>query len=123
MNYDKYKNQLVFPQLRKQKFPEPKRKDYVNYENHGIAMDEWERNISLYDKTRPKIVKEYNRETMRLDNLFMDDLLDEFGWLHLSGKQRKVISNYLWTDANFKTEIYEKAEEISDIIYVLIEDE
>ena len=121
--FEEYKPSLKYPTTI-HNIVKPKLVDYNNHTEHGIAMDEWERNISHYDRTRPKIIDEFNRETIRLNNLFMDDLLDDFGWLHLSGKQRKVISHYLWeyADNDFKA-IYEKAEEIADVIYVLIEDE
>ena len=83
MDLIKYNNKLMLPKLRNQQHPQPQRKNYDNYESHGIAMDQWERDLSLYDKMRPALLKDYNEESVRLNELFMYDLMDEFNWLFL----------------------------------------
>ena len=116
-----YENKLPHPQLRRQKFPEPKRVDYENYTQLGVAMDEWERNITIYDKQRPQLIDGYNKETQRLNELFMYDLLDEMDWLRLQDSKQMAISAYLWEQGDgSKRSIQDIAYDVSDMIDELI---
>lgn len=121
VNDEKYSNKLPHPQLRKQKYPEPKRKDFDSYAEHGIAMDEWDRNVCHYDAVRPKLIKEFNKESSRLSDLFMYDLLDEMGWLGLSDRKQLAISAHLWEngDGN-RRNVQEVAYDIAEMVDTLI---
>jgi len=114
---EKYNNELPFPKLRRQKFPEPKRGNFKSYAEHGIAMDEWERDVIGYDHERPHLIEAYRRENNRLNDLFMYDLLDDMGWLPLSDSKQQEISAYIWeTGDGNKNEMYDVAYNMCEMV-------
>lgn len=120
--YDaKYDNELTYPKVRKQKFPEPITSEYDSYAEWGIEMDAWKRDIIKYDVERPHLLNAYNLEHQRLNDLFMYDLLDEFGWIRLSDSKQMAISAHIWEDGDGnRYDMYDVAICMSDMIDELV---
>lgn len=113
----KYNNVLPFPTTRTKKYPQPQRKKFDNYTDHGIAMDLWEKEITQYDKKYDVMVSDFNKENKRLNELFMYDIMVEFDWLWLSDEKQLSISSHLWEAGDgSKKEVLNYAYEISPLI-------
>jgi len=124
-SYEKYDNLLPYPKLKKQQHPEPKRKDFVNYTEHGIAMDQWERDCRVYDIDRKKLIKQYQDEQSRMITLFFDDLMDELNWDVLPKEKIDKLKSHIWEEGHSSgfPECYNVAYNMAELVDVLIKDE
>jgi len=121
-SYEKYDNLLPYPKLKNQAFPEPKRKDFVSYTEHGIAMDDWERNRCTYDVERKKLIKEYQDEQSRMIALFFDDLMSELDWDVLPKEKIDKLKSHIWEEGHHAgfPECYNVAYDMVELVDVLI---
>lgn len=121
-SYEKYDNVLLYPKLKNQIFPEPRRKDFNSYTEHGIAMDDWEQSRNAYEIKRKILIREYQEEQGRMIDLFFDDLLSELDWDVLSKEKQDVLRSYVWEHghSNGYPECYNVAYGISDLVGALI---
>jgi len=124
-SYEKYDNKSPYPKLVKQEYPEPKRKDFNSYTDHGIAMDQWENDVIVYTSKRKDLIKEYQNESQKMIDVFFADLMDEMGWSSYTIKQQNSIKRYVWENGHSAgfPECYNVAYSIDELVSELLDKE
>jgi len=124
-SYEKYDNKAQYPKLVKQEHPEPKRKDFNSYAEHGIAMDQWENDVIVYTVKRKDLIKEYQNESQKMIDVFFADLMDELDWNIYTIKQQNALKRYVWEHGHSSgfPECYNVAYSIDELVSELLEKE
>ena len=124
-SYEHYDVLLEYPKLVKQAHPEPKRKDFKNYTDHGVAMDQWERDIISYNVKRKNLIENYQNEQQKMITLFFADLMDEMDWNVYTIKQQNTLKNYVWENGHSAgfPECYNVAYSIDELVSELLDKE
>jgi len=124
-SYEHYDVLLEYPKLVKQQYPEPKRKDFKNYTDHGVAMDQWERDVIGYNVKRKNLIENYQNEQQKMLTLFFADLCDELSWNLFTDKQKNALTAYVWEEghSNGLSECYNVAYSIDELVSELLEKE